>query len=67
MPETIDFLFRDHGSIWTVLPQNEAAKDHLLESVSEEAQWFGEALAVEARYVATLAEGLKDNGFTVGR
>ncbi len=42
------------------------AKEHLKSSVGEEAQWMGEALAVEPRYVANLAKRLQDNGFTVG-
>jgi hypothetical protein len=62
-----DFTFENHGSLWLVVSHNDAAVEHLRENVSEEAQWLGDRLAVEPRYVQGLAEGLRDNGYTVGR
>ncbi len=62
-----DFWFADCGSIWLVTPQNDLAVAHLHANAAEEALWHGGALVVEPRYVADLAQGLQDNGFTVGR
>lgn len=61
----MDFTFENHGSIVLCRPQNEAAAEHLLNNVGSESPWFGDALAVEPRYVAGLIEGLRDNGWSV--
>jgi hypothetical protein len=60
-----DFILENHGSIWLVHPQSDAAREHLAENVSDEAQWFGKALVVEPRYVEGLVNGLRDNGWEV--
>jgi hypothetical protein len=60
-----DFRFTNHGSVWLAEPLNEEATRHLLDNVSEEAQWHGTALAVEPRYVAGLIHGLQWAGFNV--
>lgn len=60
-----DFLFENHGSIWLVRPQNEEARQHLEDHTAEDAQWLGNALAVEHRYVPGLAEGLNNEGYSV--
>jgi hypothetical protein len=48
----------DHGSVWLVRPESEAAREWLETHVDEEAQWFGGALAVEPRYVQAIVEGI---------
>ena len=60
-----DFILENHGSIWLVRPQSEPAREHLAENVSDEAQWFGDALVVEPRYVEGLVNGLRNNGWEV--
>jgi hypothetical protein len=60
-----DFQFSDHGSLWLCTPKDDAALEHLRENVSGEAQWSGNALAVEPRYVGGLIDSLRDNGWTV--
>jgi hypothetical protein len=60
-----DFSVSDHGSLWLVRSQNDAARTHLEENVSDEAQWFAGALAVECRYIADLVAGLRDAGYAV--
>jgi hypothetical protein len=61
----VGFTFSDHGSIWLCIPNNAAALDHLREHTSDEAQWVGENLVVEPRYVAGLVMALQDSGFTL--
>ena len=61
-----DFRIENHGSIFLFDPQNTSAENHLLEHVSEEAQWFGGALVVEPRYVGNLASALQAEGFRIG-
>jgi hypothetical protein len=59
-----DYTFENHGSLFLVRPHNDAAEAWLVEHT--DGQWLGGALAVEHRYAAGLAEGLIDDGFTVG-
>lgn len=60
-----DYTFENHLSIWLVRSNNILALEHLQSSVSDEAQWMGEALAVEPRYVEGLAQNLFRDGFNV--
>lgn len=61
-----DFVFRDHGSVATVHPQNEAAWDWFNDHVEYEG-WamIGDGVAVEPRLVDNLAEGMMAEGFVV--
>jgi len=61
-----DIRIENHGSLALFRPLNDEARAHLEENVSEEAQWFGGALAVEHRYVVGLAEALQGEGYEVG-
>jgi hypothetical protein len=61
-----DFVFTNHGSVWLVTPKDSTVRRALAQRVDpNEAQWFGEALAVEARFVEGLALGLREEGFSV--
>ena len=60
-----DFLFEDHGSIWLVAANNPDALIHLQEHTDSEAQWWGQALVVEPRYVGELALRLREKGYKV--
>jgi hypothetical protein len=61
-----DFLIADHGSIITIAPVSEAARDWIDESVASEPwQWLGGALCVHHRYASNLIEGIADEGFDV--
>jgi len=62
-PPPIDFLFMTGGSICLVFPQNDAANDWLHRTAPEEAQFMGDALAVESRYVADVARAMMDDGW----
>ncbi len=62
---TTDFEIENHGSLFLVRPTNPEAEQHLRDNVGEEAQWLGNALAVEHRYIADLAQALQDNGYSV--
>ena len=46
----------NHGSICLVRPATDAAREWLAEHT--DGQWFGDALAVEPRYVVDLLDGL---------
>ncbi len=65
-PAAPDYSVENHGSLYLVRCMNQNALEHLADNVSDEAQWMGEALAVEHRYISDLVTGLRGNGFTVG-
>ena len=58
-----DYIFENHGSIWLCRPTSQFASAWLSEHV-EAAGWLGDALAVEPRYVESLAASLEDDGFS---
>ncbi len=58
----IDFVVRGEGSIWLFTPLTPAAFEFLSEHIREDAQYFGESLVVEHRYVYELLLGLREHG-----
>lgn len=58
-----DVVLWNDGSITLVLPLTDGAREWLEENT--DGQWFGDALAVEHRYVADLRAGLIEAGFKV--
>lgn len=67
LAKTSDFLFSDHGSICLLTPASETAKAWLSANVQDEsANWFGNSLAIEPRYMDAIAEGIMADGLTIG-
>ena len=58
-----DARVENHGTIFLVRPLTESALGWLTEHT--DGTWFGNALAVEHRYVSDLVVGLRDAGFNV--
>jgi hypothetical protein len=58
-----DFRIEGGGTVYLFRPLTETAREHLEANVQEDAQWFGDALAVEHRYAGPLAEALTQEGF----
>jgi hypothetical protein len=64
-PPAADFVVSGGGSVYLIHPLTDDAKSHLLRVVGEEAQFFGDAVAVEHRYVADFVAALAEDGFAV--
>lgn len=62
---TVDVEITNHGSIFLFQPLTDSAREWIEENVSEDAQWFGGALAVEHGYAADLAIGMQGDGLVV--
>jgi hypothetical protein len=58
----IDFVVRGEGTIWLFNPLTPAAFQFLSEHIQEDAQYLGDSLAVEHRYVYDLLLGLREHG-----
>ena len=62
---THDYTVENHGSLFLLRPTHGSALDFLRERVDDEAQWLGNALAVEHRYIASLVAQLREEGWDV--
>jgi hypothetical protein len=63
--EDLDYYVENSGSIVTITPQSDAAKEWIDENVHTESwQWLGRALGVEARYAGDLLYGMQEAGLT---
>jgi hypothetical protein len=70
MPVTVnrraDFTVSGHGSLYLLEPHTDAAKAWLNKQVHHGPyQWFGNALAIEHRYIGEIVQILQDEGFVV--
>jgi hypothetical protein len=63
----IDFVVRDEGTIWLFTPLTPAALRFLSEHIQDDAQYFGDSLAVEHRCVESLLHGLQEHGLKAVR
>jgi hypothetical protein len=62
----IDVTVENHGTIALLRPHTEAADAWFADHIGDDAQWFGNALAVEPRFVGDIIDGLADDGLAVG-
>ena len=62
-----DFVIRDERTIWIFSPQTPAALQFLSKHIREDAQYFGNSLMVEHRYVYDLLIGLREHGLRAVR
>ena len=63
-----DFQIADHGTIISIRPLNEAARQWLDENVvSEPWQWVQGALCVETRFARDLVVEIEEAGFEIAR
>lgn len=60
-----DFSIENHGSLMLFRLHSKAAISFVNENVSEDAQYFGNALVVEPRFAENLAQGMLDAGLAV--
>jgi len=63
----VDFLVHDEGSIWLFTPLTPAALQFLSDHIQEDAQYFGDSLAVEHRFVYDLLVALRGHGLRAVR
>lgn len=61
----VDAFVENHGTIFLVRSVSSFAEEWIRENVSEDSQYFGNALVVEHRYIGDLIEGMRSDGLTV--
>ena len=62
---TPDVLLCNEGTVFLFCPLTPRAEKWIEEHVQSDAQWFGNALAVEHRYAWGSAEGMKNEGLVL--
>jgi hypothetical protein len=60
-----DFRCENHGSIFLLYPLNESAKSWIEENLPSDVQWFGQAVAVEHRFIWPILDGIQNDGLVV--
>lgn len=61
----IDITVENHGTVFLFTPYTPAASDWIDKNVSDDSQWFGNSLAVEACYAQDLAHGMQQDGLNL--
>jgi hypothetical protein len=64
-PASPDFAVEDHFSIFLLRPLTPAAESWIHEHIPEDAQYFGNSVVVEHRYIADIVAGIQDDGLVV--
>ena len=62
-----DFRCENHGSLFLLFPLTPSARFWIEGHLPEDAQWFGNAVVVEHRYIWTILDGIQDAGLAVSR
>jgi hypothetical protein len=62
-----DFFDENHGSIFLLRPVTPSASDWISEHIPDDAQFFGNAVVVEHRYIWPILEGIQNDGLAVSQ
>jgi hypothetical protein len=60
-----DFTVQNEGSIFLLRPHTQSANDWIGEHIPDDAQFFGNAVVVEHRYIADIVAGIQSDGLEV--
>lgn len=60
-----DFALQNEGTIYLLTPLTDSAKEWVTEHLPEDAQWFGNGVVIEWRYIACIVQGIQDDGLAV--
>ena len=63
--QIVDFYVENHGSVFLLRPVTPAADSWVNEHIPEDAQYFGNAVVVEHRYIADIVQGIQNDGLAV--
>jgi hypothetical protein len=61
----MDFEIVNGGSVSLIVPLTRDGRRWLRESIGEDALYLGQGLAVEARYLGQIVEGILFSGLTI--
>jgi hypothetical protein len=61
----VDFSVENHGSIFLLRPHTQSANMWVSEHIPDDAQFFGNAIAIEPRYISDIVAGIQNDGLAV--
>ena len=61
----LDFTIENFGSIFFIRCKTACAKTFLVKFVEPDAQWLGDALAVEPRFIGGFVSSLREHGWII--
>jgi hypothetical protein len=64
----LDFKLENHGSLFLLRPLNPAARDWMGEHLpvdNPETQFWGDAIVIEPRYIASILDGIIGDGLVL--
>jgi hypothetical protein len=64
-PTGSDFICQNHGSLFLLIPLSPPASTWIEENLPSDRMTFGDAVAIEPRYVWAILSGLQEDGLTV--
>ena len=64
-PPPADFVFHNHGSVFLLMPETDAARAWVEDHTDHRRQYFGGAVVVEHRYIADIVMGATMDGLRV--
>ena len=62
-----DFFCENHSSIFLLYPLSPSAHSWIKDNLPSDVQWFGQAVAVEHRFIWPILEGIQNDGLVVTR
>lgn len=62
----LDAVVTNHGSIMLLEPISEHAKTWTSANIPDDAPMFGNAYAIEPRYIGAIVDGMSADGLVVG-
>jgi hypothetical protein len=60
-----DFRCENHGSVFLLIPITQPALSWIEENLPSDAQWFGNGVAIEHRFIWAILEGIQSDGLAV--
>lgn len=60
-----DFWVQNHGSLFLLIPQTDAANQWVDDNLPEDVTRFGRGIVVEHRYISDIVDGIRGDGLEV--
>jgi hypothetical protein len=60
-----DFRCENHGSLFLLFPFSQSAQSWVEEHLPTHAQWFGNAVVIEHRYIWAILDAIQKDGLAV--
>lgn len=63
--QKLDFSVENHGTIYLLRPRSQAAEAWVDDNLPRDVMYFGDAVAIEHRYIGDIADGIINDGLSI--